>query len=152
MLARGAAAEEKAVYSGACSANVDQYFANEVWAKVGAQVCLECNKIGGDAEESDFILNDPQLSQGSGRDEAMRRNRDAFTEMARAKEGDQSRLLLKVVGKLKHGGKQVIKPESAGDRVLAEFVSRLSARPTAETVARLAAAEKDAPPFFDRRV
>jgi hypothetical protein len=148
-LARGASGEEKLVYSGACTATLDQYFANEVWAKVGAQVCLECHKTGGDAEESDFILSDPQLSQGSARDGVMRRNREAFTEMARAKEGDQSRLLLKVVGRLKHGGKQVIKPDSAGYRVLAEFVSQLSARPSAEAVARLAAAEKNAPPFFD---
>jgi hypothetical protein len=141
---------DKAVYSGpACAASVDEFFVNEVWPKVGAQTCLECHKSGGDAEESDFILTDPQLSQGAGRDDLLKHNRDAFAEMARLKEGDQSRLLLKVVGKLKHGGKQVIKPDSAAYRVLAEFVTRLSAKPSVEAIARaMAAADKNAAPFF----
>lgn len=151
LIACGAAGAEKEVYSGAaCTANVDEYFVNEVWAKVGAQVCLECHKAGGDAEESDFILSDPQRSGGSEREQALRRNREAFLQMAKLKEGDESRLLLKVVGKLKHGGKQVVKPDSAGYRVLAEFVRRSSATPSAEAVAAVLAQDKDAArPFFD---
>ena len=43
----------------------------------------------------------------------MRHNRDAFARMARLKEKDQSRLLLKVVGGLDHGGEDVLKPDSA---------------------------------------
>src|SRR5687767_14777002 len=45
-----------APYAGAaCAAPVDDHFANEVWAKVGAQTCLECHKAGGDAEDSAFV-------------------------------------------------------------------------------------------------
>src|SRR2546421_8230700 len=95
VLATGASGAEKTVYSGAaCAANVDDFFANEVWPKVGAQTCLECHKSGGDAEDSDFILLDPQRTQGASRDQILRRNGDAFAHMATLKEGDQSRLLL----------------------------------------------------------
>jgi hypothetical protein len=125
----------------------DEFFANEVWAKVGAQSCLECHKSGGDAEDSDFVLLDPQLSPSGAQDEAMRHNREQFAEMARLKQGDQSRLLLKAAGHLRHGGKAVLKPDSAGYRVLADFVSRLYA-PSPEAVAR-AAAEERKTPFFD---
>ena len=88
LIACGAAGEEKAaaVYNGAaCTATVDAFFASEVWAKVGAQVCLECHKAGGDAEESDFILTDPQRSGGSGREQALLHNREAFAQMAKLK-------------------------------------------------------------------
>src|SRR4051812_32264911 len=90
MMAGGAAGAEKpAVYRGAaCAATVDEFFANEVWAKVGAQVCLECHKAGGDAEDSDFILTDPQRSGGSGRELALLHNREAFLQMAKLTEGD----------------------------------------------------------------
>lgn len=90
-------------YSGAgCSASVDSFFTHEVWAKVGALSCLKCHKSGGDAEDSKFVLCDPQRSQGDSQAEVIRRNRDAFFQMARLKEGDQARLLLKVVGKLEN--------------------------------------------------
>jgi len=140
---------ERSVY--ACTAAGDDYFANEVWPKVGVKTCLECHKAGGDAEDSEFVLVDPQRSAG-GADAAeavLRQNREAFAAMGRAKEGDQSRLLLKVVGKLKHGGKQVIHPDSAAYGVLAEFVRRLAAPPSEAAVARALGADKDARPFFD---
>lgn len=144
-----ARADEKKVYSGAAGAAVvDDFFVNEVWAKVGAQSCLECHKAGGDAEESNFVLVDPELSRGSARDEVLRHNRDQFVQMARLKDGDQIHLLLKVVGKLKHGGKVVLKPDSAGYRVLAEFVTRLY-DPQGQAAARAVAEDKNAPPFFD---
>jgi len=142
-------AQKAEPYTGpACAAPVDPYFANEVWPKVGLKTCLECHKTGGDAEDSRFILLDPLLSRGEDQDRAMRHNRDAFGEMARIKAGDESRLLLKVVGKLKHGGKQVLKPDSAGYTVLAEFVRRLYS-PSAQDLARMTAQDKNAPPFFD---
>src|SRR3954468_18946336 len=110
--AAGAPADDSKIYSGpACAAPVDAYFLNEVWAKVGAQTCLECHKSGGDAEDSDFVLLDPQRSQGAAaQEQTLRHNREQFAEMARLKRGDESRMLLKVVGKLRHGGKQVLKP------------------------------------------
>jgi len=149
LLSAIARADSNQAYSGpACAAPVDDFFANQVWPKVGAKTCLECHKTGGDADDSDFILLDPQLSlNDQQRDHAMRHNRDQFVRMARTKEGDQSRLLLKVVGKLKHGGKVVIKPDSQGYEVLAKFVTRLYA--PADRSARITSSDKNEPPFFD---
>ena len=130
-----------------CAAALDVFFADEVWAKVGEQECLKCHKAGGDAEDSKFVLLDAQRSQGPARIEAMRTNRDAFVRLARLKEGDQSRLLLKVVGKLDHGGKEVLKLDSAGYRVLADFVWRVNApatKPASDSID-----DKNAPPFFE---
>src|SRR5690242_18687490 len=67
--------EKPAAYSGAaCTAGVDEFFASEVWPKVGARTCLECHKPGGEAEDSDFVLTDPHRSGGAGPDEVMRHN------------------------------------------------------------------------------
>ena len=148
-LAASADGAELKPYSGAgCAASVDILFTDEVWAKVGAQSCLKCHKAGGDAEDSKFVLRDPKRSQGQAETDAMRHNLGAFTQMARLKEGEQSRLLLKVAGQLKHGGEEVLKPASAGYRVLAEFVRRVNA-PLPTKPAREMAEDKNAPPFFD---
>ena len=148
-LAASADGAELKPYSGAgCAASVDILFTDEVWAKVGAQSCLKCHKAGGDAEDSKFVLRDPKRSQGQAETDAMRHNLGAFTQMARLKEGEQSRLLLKVAGQLKHGGEEVLKPASAGYRVLAEFVRRVNA-PLSTKPAREMAEDKNAPPFFD---
>jgi hypothetical protein len=142
--------DEKTPYTGsACAAPVDDFFKDDVWDKVGSQICLTCHKKGGDAEDSKFILQDPGRVQGVGRDDAMRHNRDAFARMARLKNKDQSRLLLKVVGGLGHGGKDVLKADSAGYKVLATFVRRVT---TPVSAAELAAVDPKAPPFFDRVV
>jgi hypothetical protein len=136
-------------YTGAgCAAAVDSFFIEEVWGKVGAQSCLKCHKPGGDAEDSKFVLRDPKRTQGQAQAEAMRHNQEAFTRMARLKERDQARLLLKVVGELKHGGEEVLKPNSAGYRVLADFVRRVNAPVSSNVLAQLAE-DKNAPPFFD---
>jgi hypothetical protein len=148
VVARAPAAEK--AYSGpACTASPDDFFVNEVWAKVGAASCLECHKAGGDAEDSDFVLIDPERGPAGNADEAMRHNRDEFARNARRKNGDQSHLLLKAEGELRHSGKQVLKPDSTGYRVLAEFVRRLSDPPSAEAIARAMGTQKNSPPFFD---
>lgn len=135
-------------YSGAGCAAVDEFFNDEVWTKIAAHSCLKCHKTGGDAEDSKFVLRDPKREQNAAQADVMRHNREAFATMARQKEGDQSRLLLKATGKLKHEGEEVLKPDSAGYRVLASFVRRVHAPPAA-TLARETAADKNAPPFFD---
>ena len=67
VLGAGLRGDEKAPYTGAgCAAPVDDFFADEVWAKVGAQTCLTCHKAGGDAEDSKFVLRDPRKSAGRG--------------------------------------------------------------------------------------
>jgi hypothetical protein len=131
----------------ACTAAVDNYFENEVWAKVGSQRCLTCHRKGGDAEDSKFLLIDPRKSTGTAREEAMRQNRAAFAQMARAKEHDKSRILLKVVGQLDHGGKDVLPADTAGYRILADFVRRVNGQGVTTSVA--AAVDPKSPPFFD---
>lgn len=124
----------------------DTTFADKVWGQVASHECLKCHKTGGDAEDSDFILSDPAKVAGEAREAAMRQNREAFAKMAReVAQGDQSRLLLKAQGKLKHGGKQVVKPDSAAFRILAEFV-----RDVTSPVAKPSLVfEKNEKPFSD---
>jgi ribosomal protein L2 len=83
---------------------------------VGAQNCLTCHKAGGDAEESQLVLRDPERSQGSNKDAALRHNRDAFARVAKVKEGDDYRMLVKAAGGLDHGGEDVLKSDSTGYR------------------------------------
>lgn len=147
LLATCALAAEKPYTGPACTAPMDEYFANEVWLKVGLKTCIECHKAGGDAEDSDFILLDPSKLPASAQEQTLRHNRQQFVDMARKKEGDQSFILLKVVGKLKHGGKVALKPDSAGYNVLAEFVRRINTPTTIP--ASVLAQEKNLPPFFD---
>jgi mono/diheme cytochrome c family protein len=125
------------------SHGADDYFADEVWIKVGARTCLECHKAGGDAEDSKFILQDPLRDPAT----ALQHNREAFARMAAMKKGDQSRILLKATGGLSHGGEDVLKPDSTGYRVLAEYVRRLSAPQTGSPAP--AVAERKGAPFFE---
>jgi hypothetical protein len=145
--AEGRGEDKKSENGRACFRNVDDYFAKEVWAKVGSVLCVNCHKEGGDAEGSRFILQDPRKMKGHAQDEAMRQNRDAFCRLARAKHGDKSRLLVKVTGGLKHGGADVLKPDSKAYLILAEFVRRIDAPPS--SASRPAIDDKDLPPFFD---
>ena len=98
-----------AASSGAAEAD---FFAREVWSKIGAQKCLKCHKLGGDAEESEFVLLDPAKVTDAAA--VLKHNRAAFTKMARAAEKDASRLLLKATGQLDHEGEEVVVP--AGKR------------------------------------
>ena len=124
----------------------DDDFERRVWDEVAAVRCVQCHQQGGDAEESGLILRDPRKLQGYARDEAMRLNREAFVRLARVKEGDRYRLLVKVTGGLDHGGGDVLKPGSKGYLTLAEFVRKLNAPTSA--VPRIVDG-KDLPPFFD---
>ncbi len=135
--------EEKPYAGAACARPVDEFFKDEVWAKVGALKCLTCHKAGGDAEKSAFVLKDPAKSQGEEREGALKHNRDAFAKMAGRKHKDQSRLLHKVTGELDHGGEEVLKSDSAGYRILAKFVARLNAP------AKVPELDPKAPPFFE---
>ena len=121
-------------------------FDEEVWAKVGVQKCLTCHQKGGEAEESNFVLLDPRKTEVAARDAAMRHNRTAFARMAAVKENAESRMLLKVQGKLDHGGSVVLTSDSAAYRVLADFVRRVQGG-TGKT--HVSAVDSNAPPFFD---
>jgi hypothetical protein len=129
----------------ASNRNLDDYFVKEVWPKVGAVLCVQCHIKGGDAEESKLILLEPKKFQGHAQEDALRHNRDAFLRVANVKHKDESRLLVKVTGGLKHGGADVLKPGTKGHQILAEFVRRINA-PT-NTVAP-PMDDKNLPPFF----
>src|SRR4051812_31283232 len=130
----------------ACGRDGIGTFEAEVWDKVGALRCLQCHQKGGDAEDSELILRDTRKLGGRDRDDAIRRNRDAFARLARMKEGDRSRLLVKASGGLDHGGGDVVRPGSTGYRILEEFVRGAEA-PRAATPR--GADDEDRPPFFD---
>ncbi len=132
----------------ALGAAEDDLFVEEVWTKVASHSCIKCHKAGGDAEESKFVLRDPKRVTGAEVAEVMRGNRAAFAKMARVMEGDESRLLLKSLGKLDHEGEDVLKPDSAGYRVLADFVRQVNGT-SAATLAKAMVEDKNAPPFFD---
>src|SRR5947209_690801 len=108
--------DDRAPYNGpACARTADDYFAREVWPKVGAVLCVNCHKQGGDAEKSKLILQDPRKAQDQhARDEALQHNREAFARLARVKHEDEYRLLVKVTGGLDHGGADVLEPDSTG--------------------------------------
>lgn len=150
-LAQMAQGEEPKSYDG-CTATVDKFFLDEVWAKVGSQKCLTCHKEGGDAEESKLVLHDPQRAIGMAQDAAHRHNQAAFAKISKLKEGKEYRILQKIIGGLDHGGEVVLPADSTGYKIVAEFVRRTndphagspSGKPSVEPVE-----DKNAPPFFD---
>lgn len=127
-----------------CTAE-NRYFADEVWAKVGERVCLKCHNAQGDAADSDFIL------QPATRDPAATVHNCAnFARLAKEQENGQSRLLQKVIGGLDHGGGAVLKPDSAGYRILEQYVRRLEGKASEASLAKaIEAAQYNAPPFFE---
>jgi hypothetical protein len=135
------------IHGGASCAAVEDYFKDEVWTKVGMQSCLKCHKSGGDAEDSKFILQDPARDADPAKGAAMQHNRTAFAAMAAIRKGDQVPLLVKASGGLEHGGEEVLKPDSTGYRILAEYVRREAAvRGMAEPAIKKES--PNAPPFF----
>jgi hypothetical protein len=126
---------------------VDAYFADEVWAKVGAGTCLKCHRKGGDGEESHFLLRDP--AREAAPEVAMSHNRRAFIRMASLLEGGRSRLLLKSLGELDHGGEDVLARDTARYRILETFVRRVGGEEARAIRAAGLEAAGEAAPFFD---
>ncbi|MCA9071341.1 MAG: DUF1592 domain-containing protein [Planctomycetaceae bacterium] len=123
---------------------VDAFFLDEVWAKIGERTCLKCHHAQGDAAESQFVLRDPSRDQRK-RQEAFKRNRDQFQQMATTLKEGESRLLLKVRGDLDHGGGVVLKTDSTEYKILERFVQRVTREPgKIEGVAN-----NNLPPFFE---
>ena len=74
---------------------VDNFFADEVWAKVGERTCLKCHNTKGDASESKFLLRDTVRDRAE-RADALRHNRAAFQRLAVAMNDGKSQLLSKI--------------------------------------------------------
>jgi hypothetical protein len=111
---------------------VRNYFEDELWAKVGERTCLRCHNPKGDAADSAFVLI-PRPADRPHDAEWVRKNCEAFLSMARSMEGDQPRLLAKVVGSLDHGGGQVLTPGSTGFRILEQYVRKVNGSGTPES-------------------
>ena len=128
------------------SARLDRYFAAEVWPKVGGVECLKCHKLGSDAEDTHFVLQDLSQSPESDRSATMQRNRDAFVRMSIEDADGVSLLLTKAIGGLDHGGQDVLKMDSTGYRILSEFVRRVTAPHSAPADEPMA--DRSEPPYF----
>ena len=130
-----------------CTA-VDNWFVDQVWAKVGERLCLKCHNIDGDASDSQFLLRDPGRLQVAARKRALAGNRNAFAKMAAVRESGESRLLLKAQGQLDHGGEAVLKTDSTAFQILKAFVQRQSGARQSQSPS-VTDSDYEAPPFFD---
>ncbi|MDA1137086.1 MAG: DUF1592 domain-containing protein [Planctomycetota bacterium] len=134
-------------HSGPGCLAVDDFFATEVWPKVGERLCLKCHRAKGDAKKSKFLLqntsDNPQLLA-----EHLRHNYEGFGRMAAASEDGKSRLLLKVTGGLDHGGEEILKPDSTGYHILERFVQRMSKSPADKTTEKVEFIDSDPETFF----
>ncbi len=108
-------------------ASADSPFVDDVWAKVGERICLDCHREEGEAGDSRFVLRDATRERGN-----LLHNLDSFRQMGGEQEEGTSLLLLKPLGGLDHGGGEVISENSTEYRILEQFVSRLTATPDAE--------------------
>jgi hypothetical protein len=131
-----------------CSAAADPFFHEELWPKVVQRSCLVCHKEGGDAEDSEFVLQDPSRSAGAAQTAANRNNHAVLIRLAKLKDAGESVLLQKVTGGLDHGGKEVLPRESIGYRTLAEFVRRTVTPAKSVPDSALPLDTKSQPPFF----
>jgi hypothetical protein len=104
---------------------LERFFSNQLWSKVGRSECVKCHKQGGDAEDTRFVLQDLSRLSNEAQLEGQRANRDAFIRMAFQQDKDKSLLLVKASGGKDHGGQEVLKPGTAGYRILQEFIHRV---------------------------
>lgn len=126
------------------------FFANEVWPKIGAKTCLKCHKSGGDAEETKFILRDPARDSSEGKKESLSHNRAAFLKIASFREPDETEwlALLKVTDEIDHEGGEVLERDSAEFRIFERFVRIANGEP-APPAAAVADSAYDAGPFWE---
>ncbi len=117
-----------ALHRGARALALERYFRDEVWAKVAESTCLKCHNDQGDAKDSELILRDLAQVQPKDREALLRANQAAFEKIALKVRGDEPVMLQKVLGKMAHEGKQVVKPDSAQYRILQSFVYRVTGK------------------------
>ena len=141
-------ADSEKRHSGTECTAVDRWFRDQVWVKVGERHCLKCHNIQGDASDSQFLLRDPGRLQVAARAKALARNQAAFAKMASMREGDDSRLLLKVQGLLDHGGDAVLKKDSTEFQILQEFVQRQRGERSSPSTSD-ADSDYTPPPYFE---
>ena len=104
-------------------------FEAELWTKVAARSCLKCHKVGGDAEDTRFVLRDPAVSKSTN---WLAHNQSVFLRIAKLREegGNEALVLLKVTEEVDHEGGDVLPRDSTGFQILERFV-REGSTPTA---------------------
>ena len=133
-------------HRGARQVLLERFFRDEVWAKVAESSCLKCHNAKGDAKESELVLRDLAEAEPKEREAVLRANLAVFEKIAMKTRGDQPVVLQKVVGKMAHEGKQVLKPDSPQYRILEGFVARVTGKGPAMDDEKL---DYDPPAFFD---
>lgn len=102
---------------------LDRFFVREVWAKVANADCAGCHFENGSAGETDFILY-----HSDGYSDHIERNIESLSKIARERiqdKGFESKLLLKPLGELNHGGGKRFDKDSPSYKIFEEFVNRL---------------------------
>lgn len=102
---------------------MDRFFVREVWAKVADANCAGCHFNDGSAGNTDFILY-----HSDGYSDHVERNFESLSRIARERiqdQGFESKLLLKPLGELEHGGGKRFEKDSPSYKILEEFVNRL---------------------------
>ncbi|MEM7011429.1 MAG: DUF1592 domain-containing protein [Verrucomicrobiota bacterium] len=124
------------------------YFATEIWPKIGARSCLKCHKPGGDAEETRFVLQDPARDDSEQKRKSTTYNREAFAKAAQlTEEGEEERLiLLKVTDEIDHEGGEVVERDSTRFRILERYVRAINGE-AAPAIAEIA--DYDPKPFWE---
>lgn len=125
------------------------FFAEELWPKVGGRICLNCHKDGGAAGNTRFTLQDPARDSSEGQHQSLERNRAAFAAIAELREAAGSLPLLKVSGRVSHGGGALLEPGSTEFQILERFVQSINGELAGESLAAKADAAYEPGPFFD---
>ena len=110
----------------------DRFFEEQLWSKVVELTCLKCHVTGGEAGETDFVLQAPN---GIHDDQTLHKNCQTIRRIALVQDADQSRLLQKALGGLDHGGGKVVKTDSTAHRILQRYVDRITGTVPPETPA-----------------
>ena len=136
-------AQDSKPYAGpACTRQTDDYFAREVWPKVGAHLCLQCHKKGGDAEASRLILQDPRKVQGHAQDEVMQHRTTLFIAHRLTSAARADRILMLNRGEVVESGSPV-RPILALGQIAPRLVERILTRAGTHEWFRRVAAERD---------
>lgn len=125
------------------------FFAEELWPKVGARTCLNCHKTDGVAGRTRFILHDPSRDPGDGQQESLERNRAAFAAIAKLRENDRSLPLLKVSGEVRHGGGALLKAGSIEYQILDRFIQAVNGELIDESLTPTRDAAYEVGPLLD---
>jgi mono/diheme cytochrome c family protein len=115
-----AAAEGYTEANGECMSN-SRFFAEQVWARVMQQTCVNCHSPDGIAVQqgADFMLLPPTYPG------FLEANLQTLEQLARTEYDDRSVLLRKPVGEMDHGGGVQLAADSVEATILDELVRRL---------------------------